>query len=182
MCRCVYAGLCQTSWRFTYPCWNIPIVLLFPFRQTTNRAMLESLRTSRRRRRQRVHLAEPWTMITSRYFSAPGSSHLCLIAAHGSVNRNQSDPLVRGHRNGAFHSWARQCPPCPFEASEGFFQASSRRRSLAICLGGFGRARAPVPLFGYPHLGDWTTGLMPHSWPRATKLPSAVYCFHWPTD
>jgi hypothetical protein len=24
MCRCVYAGLCQISWRFTYLCWNIP--------------------------------------------------------------------------------------------------------------------------------------------------------------
>ena len=27
MCRCVYAGLCQISWRFTYLCWNIPILL-----------------------------------------------------------------------------------------------------------------------------------------------------------
>ena len=27
MCRCVYAGLCQISWRFTYLFWNIPILL-----------------------------------------------------------------------------------------------------------------------------------------------------------
>jgi hypothetical protein len=23
MCPCVYAGLCQISWRFTYLCWNL---------------------------------------------------------------------------------------------------------------------------------------------------------------
>jgi hypothetical protein len=31
--RCVYAGLCQISWRFTYHCWNIPIVLKFSAKQ-----------------------------------------------------------------------------------------------------------------------------------------------------
>src|SRR5271165_1070447 len=28
MCRCVYAGLYQISWRFTYLCWNIPNIRL----------------------------------------------------------------------------------------------------------------------------------------------------------